>query len=63
MSKASDAFQSLLKSDSAKYTLAEFLREQLQERTDSLLACNKETFECHKGRALELQHLLKLITK
>lgn len=62
MSKASDNMGQLL-TGSAKYILAEFFREQLAERTDSLLSCTKETFETQKGRALELQSLLKMCTK
>lgn len=47
-----------LRDTSAKFILAEYYRERLAATQRQLMSCNKETFEVHKGRCLELSDLL-----
>jgi hypothetical protein len=59
--EAKERFLRAMANDSARNTLAEFIRERYQEKVDGLMGCTKETFELQKGRAAELKDLLDLI--
>ena len=43
-----------LKGTSARYVLAEFLKERIEEKTRQLVSCEDATFKRQQGRVLEL---------
>lgn len=60
---ASDIKQRMdtLKGTSARFVLAEYLRERVSTLKDQLVSCNEQTFKTQQGRILELNDFIKYI--
>ena len=50
-----------LKGTSARFVLAEYLKDRVATLKDQLVSCNEQTFKTQQGRILELNDFIKYI--